>query len=284
MESWLNLDLSEFLPLHFQHFLVERKKRETMKKILFFVLAVFSLTLMAGVQAPFVQYTAADYSFADKPTQETSQFSDMITLKVSAGQSVWLTNIIDTWYGENPGLDEIFDMGQNRYGYFKATDSIINAEIEKSDYAANGIQVKYGNGTTTSVTFYDDSLPTRTVTATAYLLDTFTQDTEIFLAMTPLEPGSTELVDMYQFTTDAAHEDTILQSRKLTSHEIPYPSSVPDFAGNVRVNFGTVTGGYEFTVVFSDPIAPVGQPLPGLLVAGLLSLGTITLGSKAKKR
>ncbi len=248
-----------------------------MKKILFFMLAVFSLSVFAGVDAPFKQFTAADYSFADKPTQNQWEYSDMITLKVSAGQEVWLSGIVTSWW-DNSGkeLDEVFDMSKNHFGYFKATDNIINAEIEKSEYAANGIKVTYGKGTTDKVTFFDDAVPSRTMEMTAYLLDTFDQDMEIFLAMTPID--ETELIDTYQFVNDPAHEDTVMQSRKLTA------GGQPDFAGNVRVNFGTVNAGYEFTVLFSDPVAPVGQPLPGLLVAGLLSLGTITLGSKAKKR
>ena len=62
-----------------------------------------------------------------------------------------------------------------------------------------------------------------------------------------------------------------------------------DKAGNIRVNFGIHTlDNREFVAVYELPddnnINGMGQPLPGLLLAGLLSLGTVAAGKKIRKR
>lgn len=249
-----------------------------MKKICALILTIISFAAIAGVQAPFRQFAASDYIFNDKPTQTNWEYSDMFSLKVPGGSDVWLTNITTTWYGTNPDLSTIFDMSSDGYGYYKVVDGIKTELVEKSQYAEKGLTPVYGNGTTTKVTFYDDTLPTRTVTANAYLLGYFPEDTEIFLAMTPLDTEASELVDSYQFVNDPAHESTFLQSRQFTA------SGQLDFVGNIRVNFGTLSNpsGNEFTVIFGEHVPTAGQPLPGALISSVLMLGTIVAGKKMK--
>ena len=56
-----------------------------------------------------------------------------------------------------------------------------------------------------------------------------------------------------------------------------------DAAGNQIANFGLTNGGQrEFVAVLEKTTK--GQPLPGMILAGLLSLGTVAAGKKMRKR
>ena len=102
--------------------------------------------------------------------------------------------------------------------------------------------------------------------------------------MTTLPADGGELVDSYQHVQDADH-DTTLQSRQHDDIDI---------AGNVRVNFGIDSNTYgpiarEFVAVYVPGDEEVirglltsGGPLPGVLFAGLLSLGTVFGASRLK--
>ena len=58
-----------------------------------------------------------------------------------------------------------------------------------------------------------------------------------------------------------------------------------DLAGGQIVTFGLINGGQRGLVaVIEKKKTTTGQPLPGLLVAGLLSLGTVAAGKKMRKR
>ena len=97
-------------------------------------------------------------------------------------------------------------------------------------------------------------------------------------------------MDSFQYVNDKNKEiemynpDTTLVSRL---------DNTTDLAGNVRVNFGLGADETrrEFVVVWSEgdydgntPEPPSGQPLPGAMVAGILSLGTVLLGKRMRRR
>lgn len=235
-------------------------------------LLVMTATAFAGVMAPFTQFGLDSYTLTPKPGQTKWDYSQMVSLHVTAGTEVWLTSIITNWYGTNQGLSEIFNMSAGRYGYIKDNGTMKNQLIEKSEYAANGIAVTPGDGKTTEVTFYSDANPALKQTATAYYLGYFGEDTEIFFAMSPLNPASSEITDGYQFVHDPVdgHEATDLASRQLTA------SGQLDMAGNVRVNFGILNdglSGHEFTALLAAGSAPPsGQPLPEAFISAVLML------------
>ena len=264
-----------------------------MKKLVFSLLALAAVTVMAGVEEPFVQFSASNdgdatgygyyYSFK-RDSQKWTWGSDLIQMHVAANSYVFITNFVDNWQDAKvngvPDLGTVYNMNPGKYGYIDAAD-LATLEVAKSDYSPS--KVHFANGGTTTVTYFSDDDPSLTADAKGYLLDYFEEEKDIYLAMTPLDKN--ELMDSYQYVHDADHTDTDLYSRQ-------YNTS--DFAGNIRINFGvgidegTITG-REFVAVYTTDDVDItlpssGQPLPGLLLAGLLSLGTVAAGKKMKKR
>jgi hypothetical protein len=265
---------------------------------LIWALVALSTVAMAGVTVEidgFEVFKENDFNFATRIMGQTvstwewaQNWKDarIISLKVPGGNDVWLANITTNWYGTNDDLKDIYKMDSDSFGYIK-TSEIDGYTVPKSDYS-----VTPGKETTTDITYHmtltDDSgeiTDKRDITTTGYLLGHFEEDTEIYLAMTPLGTTSKEMMDTYQLV-DVAGTD--MQSRKLTTWGLE-----GDQATNMRINFGWKVGasvdpavtGAEFVALYATPkMPPTGQPLPGGLLAGLLAFGTVTAGSLKKKR
>ncbi len=251
-----------------------------MKKIVFSIVALVSMVAFAGVEAPFMQFSKTDYSTKLRPDQNWVQSTQLISLKVSAGTDVWLSNYINSWYWPKPipGLDgNVYDMlsTPERYGYISKSD-LPSLSLSKEDYAD---KIHWGTGEMTEITYYYDSDPSITNKTTGYFLGHFDADDEIYLVMTTLPSDGGETVDSYQYVQDDNH-NTTLMSRQADDL---------DLAGNVRVNFGidlppTYDGvgiAREFVAVYAPAS---GGPLPSLLFTGLLSLSTVFGASKMKKQ
>ena len=263
-----------------------------MKKLVLLVLAVVAAATFAGVVEPFKQFTQADFTDYDKPSQNWDT-AKMFTLSVKGGSDVWLSNYVSSWYYPKPLTDlhgNVYDMGGNqRYGYIYKNDIT-------SDSLANGSYddlIHWSNGDTNVITYCADENPAITNSATGYFLDYFKEDSEIYLVMSTIPEDGVDTVDTYQFVEDYREEipddNTLMQSRQ---------HNTEDLAGNVRINFGIDNGTYgdgagiarEFVAVYDDtaylrhPVTPAGGPLPSLLFVGLLSMGTVFGASRMKKR
>lgn len=242
-----------------------------MKKLASMMLILTAVSVFAGVEEPFKQFTQADFTDYNKPGQNWST-ANVFTLSVKANTSVWLSNYVSSFYYPKPLLDlhgNVFDMvGEKKYGYIYKND-LAKLDMPNGSYED---LIHWSNGEiTTTITYTDSNNPDITNSAKGYLLDEFTRDAEIYLVMTTLASDGGETVDTYQYVQDADHATT-LQSRQ---------HNTLDLAGNVRINFGIDNvGAREFVAVY----APSGQPLPGLLFAGILSLGTVFAAAKIRKR
>jgi|GEM_PF-2284044 len=243
-----------------------------MKKIASMMLLLAAVSVLAGVAEPFRQFTQADFSDAAKPGQGWSS-ARVFTLSVKANTSVWLSNYVRSFYEPIPDLNgNVYNMAGGKYGY------ILKNDLPKLDLANGSYDslIHWANGKTNTIT-YTNSTNSVTNSATGYLLDEFKEDADIYLVMTTLAGDGGETVDTYQFVRDADH-DTTLQSRQ---------HNTVDLAGNVRINFGINDVGHEFVAVYGGvegSSSPSGQPLPGLLFAGMLSLGTVFAAFKVRKR
>ena len=250
--------------------------------------------LLAGImsfatESAFYPYTSSDYNVYDgngSPLTQTWQFwqpANMITLNISGGSAVYLTNYISNWYGENYDLGDPtyaagYDMSANKYGY-------VYAQKDAEGKASPVGEVHWSDGTTKDITYQNPNGP-ETYTTTGYLLDTFKNDAEIFFVMTP--NGYEETVNSYGPVDDpyGLGYESILVSRQINTQ---------DQSGLVRVNFGIGEDlqnslGHEF-VIGAIAMPPsggddlvTGQPLPGMLLCGLLSLGTMTATKRLRKR
>ena len=243
--------------------------------------------LLAGImsfatESAFYPYTTSDYNIYHTPYG--SQFWDpaqMITLNVSAGSAVYLTNYVSNWYGTVEDLGESsyaagYNMNDHKYGYVLA-----QKDDEGKVSPVGGVH--WSDGKTKDITYQNPTGP-ETKTTTGYLLDKFEDDAEIFFVMTP--NGYDDTVNSFGPVDDpdGLGYSSIMQSRQINTQ---------DQSGLVRVNFGTVDGvGHEF-VIGAVAMPPdgggegggaSGQPLPGLLLAGLLSLGTVAAGKKMQKK
>jgi len=264
-----------------------------MNKLTFGILALATVSAMAGVLDPFKQFTKPEntsegYYYADIIRAEQPN-APIIKMHVPEKSTVWLTHIVDTWNDVTltvPDLSTVYDMGEHKYGYIYAS-AIDGLDAEKSTYQD---LINWSSPENNIVTYTIDNPPEfkegttdlLEVKAKGYLLDSFDEATDIYLVMTPL--NETEDVDSYQFADDGegGHEETILESRK---------NSELDKASNIRVNFGIHTADErEFVAVYekieTEDIGggASGQPLPGLLLTGLLSLGTLAAGKRMKRR
>ena len=238
-----------------------------MKKIASFVLILVVASAFAGVVEPFKQFTQADFTDYNRPDQNWL-YAAPFTLSVKADTSVWLSNYVSSFYYPKPLPDldgNVFDM--SKYGYIYKND-LATFDLEKGSYDS---LIHWASGETNTITYTYTPDPSITNYTTGYLLDEFKEDAEIYLVMTALASDGGETVDTYQYVQDANHATT-LQSRQ---------HNTVDLAGNVRINFGIDSvGAREFVAVY----APTGQPLPGLLFAGMLSLGTVFAAAKLRKR
>ena len=243
-----------------------------MKKIVSMMLLMVAASVLAGVVEPFKQFTQADFTDAAKPGQPWAS-AKVFTLSVKANTSVWLSNYVRSFYEPIPDLHgNVYNM--EKYGYIYK-DDLPSLDIPNGSYDS---LIHWANGETTTITYTASTNPSITNDATGYLLDEFKKDADIYLVMTTLASDGGETVDTYQYVQDADHATT-LQSRQ---------HNTVDLAGNVRINFGIDNAGArEFVAVYSntdDTPSPSGQPLPGLLFAGMLSLGTVFAAARMRKR
>lgn len=245
-----------------------------------FILILFVACLaMAGVEEPFVQF----YNYCEPHTLRSDQNwfgAQLISLNVTAGNSLWLTNYVKSWYEPIADLGNVYQMsGENKYGYIYKND-IAGLNVEKASYAD---LIHWSDGETTEVTYYADSNPALKQSTTGYLVDYFDENAEIYLVMTTLQADGGETVDSYQYVQDGVHDTTLVSRQHNTT----------DLAGNVRVNFGIDSDSEgliarEFVAVYNrtEDIGGgmSGQPLPGMLTSCLVALGSIGLTRRFKKK
>ncbi len=251
-----------------------------MKKLVSMMLILTVASVFAGVEEPFKQFTQADFTDYNRSEQNWPSAAPF-TLSVKANTSVWLSNYVSSFYWPKPLPDlhgNVFDM--TKYGYIYKND-LATLDLEKGSYDS---LIHWGSGETTTITYTYSPDPSITNSTTGYLLDEFKEDAEIYLVMTTLASDGGETVDTYQYVQDADHNTTMLSRQ----HEYL------DLADNVRINFGidSVADGpiaREFVAVYTGAgsstggTSPSGQPLPGLLFAGMLSLVTVFGASKMRK-
>ena len=99
--------------------------------------------------------------------------------------------------------------------------------------------------------------------------------------MTTIPSDGGETVDSFQYVRDLDGQET-----PITTTLVSRVDGTTDQAGNIRINFGINDIGREFVAVFDKPDfnGVSGQPLPGLLVAGVLAMGTVLVGKRLRKR
>ena len=244
------------------------------KKLLIMLLLACGMVFAADSEIK--QFLPSDFNTYDSagiPTQDWIP-AQMVTLKVKAGSTVYLSNYISTWYGEikdlgDSTLAEGYNMSAYKYGY-------VYAEMDSNGNLQPIGDVHYANGQTKDVTYQNPDGP-QTKTTTGYLLGTFDQDAEIFFVMTP-NGYDTEINSYYPVNDpdDDPPVTSILASRQINTR---------DLAGNVRVNFGTVDGvGHEFVIGYEATPSTSGQPLPGVLLSALISMGTVTALRKRSRK
>ncbi len=242
---------------------------------------LFAAVAFAGVKSPYTQFVRDDFT-VERRADQNWLAANMVSMTVHAGTSVWLTNYISNWYGEVLDLDEKFDMSPGKYGYILASDFNGNTSLERSEYAENDVTIHYANGKSEDVTYFYDANPATTKTTKGFFLDNFDEDTEIYLVMTSLPEDGGNQMDTYQYVQQDGHDATALVSREYGTN---------DQAKNVRINLGyqgTQGNGHEFVALYGakvlEPVEPKGQPLPGVLMAGILSFGSIVAGKRLRKR
>ena len=264
------------------------KVSKNFSKLIALCAAVFAASAFAGIsEKNFFQYNASDF-VNEQRAQQPWLGAQMISLSVKGGSSVWLSNYINSWFDPKPIPDlngTTYQMGANQYGYLRKSD--LQGVDPGSDYSN---LIHWSDGRTKEITFFDNNIPANTNSTTAYYLDYFGEDDEIYFVMTLLPKDGGEVVDSFQYVNDATkgtemyNPDTMLVSRL---------DNTKDLAGNVRINFGLDmdnNSAREFVAFGSagdydgNTRPPSGQPLPGAMVAGCLSLGTLLLGKRVRRR
>lgn len=264
-----------------------------MKKSLFILASMFLLGIMVHAQETSL-FSENDFTYYDYNGAIIQDWvpASMLTLKVHANTSVYITNYISNWYGtvEDLGAADYvagYDMSANKYGYrFAETDAEGNVKPVG--------QIYYANGETKPVT-YTNKLG-KTQTTEGYFLGDFDKDAEIFFVMTPRGFGELNSYDPVDESdsdpTNPERYASNLQSRQINTW---------DQNGLIRVNFGvtdhdpnTIAGtanfnpyevGHEFVLAYAaKPPQPVGSPLPGSLLSSLVFMGTAAFGSRFRKR
>ena len=251
------------------------------KKLLLMLLLACGMAFAS--ESNFVQFTRDDFNlyFPNGDWREgTSQFwepAQIITLNVSAGSSVYISNYVKNFnldgntFIENLGdsYTEGFDMTAGAYGYMIAQKTA-NGKVTTDGVFHPGI------GDTKDITYYDPANSSNTQTTKGYLLDTFTDDTEILFIMSPNGYNNKKVDSYYPVNDPDFGYNTILDSRQINTKDI---------AGNVRVNFGTLDGvGHEFVLGYTAaPPSSSGQPLPGVLSTIVVACCSIACAKKMKK-
>ena len=245
-----------------------------MKRLAFIMMALAAVTAFAEIKQISVYGEGASYyQFThDEPTN-TGDYHDFtnaaqpwlaaqrIHLTIPSEADVWVSNYVNSWYGEIPALDgNVYQMGAEQYGAVQV----------------NGDKTWVGSGETAIVTFKDALTGVENKT-TAYFLGHFLGGEEVYVWMTTLESDGGERVTSEQLVHDASH-DTTLASRVDGTH---------DLADNVRVNFGLTN---EFPREFvmmgaTDPSMPInGEPLPGVMATVFVAGGVYAASKKRKKK
>ncbi len=260
-----------------------------MKSILKILLIFFAaFVVKAGVEDPFEQLSS--WQFVD--LRGDGDYTKVFTLNAPAGK-VYLTNWVQNWNNVIP-LDAVFNM--TKYGYIDAAKIGENPNLAWSDYES---YITWSNKSTTDVTYYDDANPDTKVTAKAYLLDEFEEETEVYIVMhtTGIDTPH-EYIDSYQKVDgQEGTDDTILAARKAGENDdnnhnsinadlVNAPSTkIRDLAGNFIVNFGLTNGGQrEFVAIYEKPTYVSGHPLPVGFIANFLAIGTVVVGSITSKK
>ena len=252
--------------------------KNTLKLIALIMVSVF--TAFAAIEGDFYQYDASAFTGEQRDAQPWLG-AQMISMHVTGGNSVWLASYINSWYWPKPVADlngSMFQMGAGQYGY------ILKSELDGADPASDYSNlIHWADGRTKEITYVDTVGGSGlTNKGTAYYLDYFGEDDDIYFVMTALAEDSGEVVDSYQLVNSAT-SPTTLASRV---------DGTKDISGNVRINFGftTTDDGREFVSFWSQgdyngetPEAPSGQPLPGAFVASMLAFGSVFAGKKLKK-
>ncbi|MCR4572505.1 MAG: hypothetical protein K5787_01940 [Lentisphaeria bacterium] len=265
-----------------------------MKKLLVlaFLVAIVAIADEHYTQGvDFFQYNRNNGDFGSYATSQTGLASPMITVKVKGGTTAYITNFVDDWYGgpiEDLG-DSLYslgyDMSDGKYGY-------VFAQIDEKGNATPTGGIHWADGTKAEITYtnpnynkWDERAP-ETQTTTGYKLGTFDKDAEIFLVMTPNGYDSThtsyELLSEYSEGNPTGLQ-SIFKSRQVNTW---------DQANSGRVNFafGPINDpnnqgvSHEFVIgSVATPPQPVGSPLPGVCLSGLIFLGTAT-AARLRKR
>ncbi|MBP5673365.1 MAG: hypothetical protein J6X49_13330 [Victivallales bacterium] len=267
-----------------------------MKKLLVLTFLVAIVAFAQYTDTDFHQYTKGDFSSYhtyqswDPDTERFTGWteSDMITLKVKGGTTVYLSNYVKDWYGGDiPDLGDPdyalgYDMSAKKYGYQFA-------EIVDGKATPVG-DIIWADGTTATITYTNPKYNqwnglSETLDITGYKLGTFKDDAEIFLVLTP--NGYDTTLTSYDPVAeyDAVANPNGLKSIFKSRHVDP-----EDLAANARVNFafGTLEAGqtgssHEFVIGSVATTTPVGSPLPGVCLSGLIFLGTAT-AARLRKR
>lgn len=254
-------------------------------------LLVMVLLLLAGIMAFAQDIEYYQFGWDAFQSYDTSAIraeqnwgpAQLITLKVSAGSTVYISNKVSSWYwGEDLATTQAgYNMTENNYGY-------MFAEVDDEGKVTTDHKFHSGTGETKQLTFSGvvDGI-TYTTTATGYELGTFQDNAEIFLVMTPNRTYPTpETINSYDAVNDPDNVPAVIST--LASREINYT----DHAGNIVVNFGFVNdpvpgNGREFILGYvaeppTPPEPPSGQPLPGVLTSCLIALGATGIAARRK--
>lgn len=246
-----------------------------MKKFILFLI-VFSTMLMAGIVQPFQSLSMDDISIVRR-TDQNWLAAQAIKITVPSNSIVYVTTYISNWYDElaDKEVGNIFNMSTNNYGYIKASE-LSAMSLSKTEYASKLIG---SSGESIDITFYNDINPSLRQTTKGYLLDSFKESTDIYLYLTAADDANSEKIDSYQYVDDFDNPSNLV-SRNYQTY---------DQDNNVRINFGTATGGHEFILVYKSNDehsgeGASGQPLPGVLLASVISFASIFSCKKIKKK
>lgn len=249
---------------------------------------VMVLVLLAGIMAFAQDMEYYQFGWDAFQSYDTSAIraeqnwgpAQLITLKVSAGSTVYISNKISSWYwGEDLATTQAgYNMTENNYGY-------MFAEVDDEGKVTTDHEFHSGTGKTKQLTFSGVvNGTTYTTTATGYELGTFKDAAEIILVMTPNSTYPTpKTINSYDAVNDPNSVPAVTST--LASRELNYT----DQAGNIVVNFGFVndpvpSDGREFIIGYvATPPETSGQPLPGVLSTIIVACCSIACAKKMKK-
>ncbi len=252
------------------------------KKLLILLLVVCGVVFAS--ESNFVQFTWDDFKTYDSigyPAEQNWGPAQVITLKVTAGSTVYLTDKVSSfWWGADIGADTTdagYNMTYGNYGYMLA-------QMDADGKITTDHEFHSGTGNKKQLTFSDG---TNSTTKTGYELGTFNDNAEIILVMTPnaTYPGNSEAINSYDPVNDPNSDPATISI--LGSRLINYT----DRLGNIVVNFGFVDdpipgNGREFIIGYEagTPEPPAGQPLPGVLTSCLVGLCATGIAARRRKQ